>query len=114
VIQVAHYGAVGSLILLALLCVTWETFLAPLRPGGSMLMLKALPLLVPLFGVLRERVRAYQWTSLLALGYFCEGVVRSWVDTGLSRTLAQVEIVLSLVLFASSLAYVRARRRAAS
>lgn len=112
--QAAHLGAIGSLSLLALLCVMWETFLAPLRPGGSMLMLKALPLLVPLFGVLRERVRAYQWTSLLSLGYFCEGAVRSWADTGLARTLAQTEIALSLVLFASSLAYVHARRGAAA
>lgn len=110
--QAGHLGAIASLSLLALLCVSWETFLAPLRPGGSMLMLKALPLLVPLFGVLRERVRAYQWTSLLALGYFCEGVVRSWVDAGTARSLAQAEIALSLVLFASSLAYVHARRRA--
>jgi uncharacterized membrane protein len=109
---VAHLGAIGSLILLALLCVAWEAFLAPLRPGGTMLMLKALPLLAPLFGVLRERLRAYQWTSLLALGYFCEGAVRAWTDTGLARTLAQAEIALSLVLFASVLAYVHARRGA--
>ena len=112
--QVAHLGAIGSLILLALLCVTWETFLAPLRPGGTMLMLKALPLLMPLFGVLRERLRAYQWTSLLALAYFCEGVVRGWADVGLSRTLAQAEIALALVLYSSALAYVRARRSAAA
>lgn len=108
--RASHLGAVASLILLALLCVCWEAFLAPLRPGGTMLMLKALPLLAPLFGVLRERLRAYQWTSLLSLGYFCEGTVRAWTDTGLARSLAQVEIVLALVLFTSALAYVRSRR----
>lgn len=102
-----------SLILLVLLCVSWEAFLAPQRPGGSALMLKAVPLLAPLFGVLHERIRAFQWTSLLVLGYFCEGVVRAWSDTGRSQLLAGIEIALSVILFASCLAYVQARRRAA-
>jgi hypothetical protein len=35
-----------SLIALLFLCLAWELWLAPLRPGGSMLALKALPLLV--------------------------------------------------------------------
>ena len=111
--QAAHFAAIGSHILLVLLCVAWEAFLAPLRPGGTLLTLKALPLLLPLFGVLRERVRAYQWTSLIVLAYFCEGVVRAWADRGATRTLAAWEILLSVALFASCLAYVQARRRVA-
>jgi len=109
--SVAWWVGVASLILLTLLCVCWEAFLAPLRPGGSALMLKALPLLAPLFGLLYERIRAFQWTSLLVLGYFCEGVVRAWSDSGRAQQLAVIEIVLSVILFASCLAYVRARRR---
>jgi uncharacterized membrane protein len=77
-------------------------------------MLKALPLLTPLFGMLHERIRAFQWTSLLVLAYFCEGVVRAWSDYGRAQQLAIVEIVLSVVLFASCLAYVQARRRTAA
>ena len=110
----AWWVGVASLIALVLLCVCWEAFLAPLRPGGSALMLKALPLLAPLFGLLHEHVRAFQWTSLLVLAYFCEGVVRAWSDAGRAQQLAFVEIVLSVMLFTSSLAYVSVRRRAAS
>lgn len=109
----AYWSGIVSLILLALLCVSWEAFLAPVRPGGSALMLKAVPLLAPLFGLLHERIRAFQWTSLLVLAYFCEGVVRAWSDTGRAQQLACVEIVLSIVLFASCLAYVRARHHTA-
>jgi uncharacterized membrane protein len=110
----AYWSGVSSLILLALLCVSWEAFLAPLRPGGSALMLKAVPLLAPLFGILHERIRAFQWTSLLVLAYFCEGVVRAWSDTGRVQQLAGIEIVLAVILFASCLAYVQARRRASA
>jgi uncharacterized membrane protein len=109
--SVAWWVGVSSLILLTLLGVCWEAFLAPLRPGGSALMLKALPLLAPLFGLLHERIRAFHWTSLLVLAYFCEGVVRAWTDHGRAQQLAVVEIVLSVILFGSCLAYVRARRR---
>ncbi len=108
----AHALTCIALIALIFLCLAWETFLAPLRPGGSWLLLKAVLLLAPLFGILRERLYTYQWTSLLALGYFCEGAVRAWSDTGLSRRLAAAEIVLSLLLFAGCLLYAHSRRRA--
>jgi hypothetical protein len=66
--------------------------LAPLRPGGSMLALKALPLLLPLRGILHGRRYTYQWTSLLVLLYLAEGLVRSHHDLGLSQWLAMAEI----------------------
>ena len=40
--------ASASLAALILLCLAWELWLAPLRPGGSYLALKALPLVFPL------------------------------------------------------------------
>ena len=43
----------ASLIALILLCAAWELWLAPVRPGGSWLALKALLLAWPLPGVLR-------------------------------------------------------------
>ena len=72
---------------LALLCLLWELSLAPLRPGGSFLALKALPLVLPLPGILRGRRYTYQWSSMLILAYFAEGVTRAWSDAGLSRQL---------------------------
>lgn len=102
-----------SLIALIFLCLLWETILAPIKPGGSLLMLKALPLLLPLFGILRGRIYTYQWTSLMILAYFCEGVVRAWSERGPGRALALIEIVLALMVFASAIFYVRMSRRPA-
>ena len=110
----AYLLTCSALIALIFLCLAWETLLAPLRPGGSWLVLKAVLLLVPLFGILRERLYTYQWLSLLSLGYFCEGTVRAWSDTGLSRRLAAAEVVLSLLLFAGCLLYAYRRRRPAN
>lgn len=100
----------SALIALIFLCVAWELWLAPLRPGGSWLVLKALPLLAPLFGVLRGRRYTYQWASMFILAYFCEGVMRAWGDRGLSQALAALEIALSLTFFASAVAYARVSR----
>ena len=102
-----HYTAIASLILLIALCLLWESVLGPIRPGGSLLTLKALPLLVPLFGILRGKLYTYQWTSLLVLAYFVEGVVRAWSDTGLGQLLAFAEIVLSTILFVSCVLFAR-------
>ena len=103
--------ASGSLIALIFLCLLWESILAPIKPGGSLLMLKALPLLLPLFGILRGRLYTYQWTSLMVLAYFCEGVVRAWSEPGAGRAPALAEIALSMILFTSAIFYVWTSRR---
>jgi uncharacterized membrane protein len=103
-------GAVGSLLTLIALCLAWELWLAPARAGGSWLVLKALPLLAPLFGLLHGRLRTFQWTSFLALAYFAEGVVRAWSEPVPVRTLAAAEIVLALALFACAVLGARALR----
>lgn len=109
--RAAHLAACASLIALVFLCLAWELWLAPLRPGGSWLMLKALPLLAPLFGVLRGRIYTFQWALLLILAYFAEGVVRAWADTGPAASLAFLETGLAAVFFLSSIVYVRRARR---
>ena len=96
-----------SLVGLIFLCIAWELWLAPLRPGGSMLVLKALPLLFPLFGILRGKRYTHQWTSLLSLVYVAEGAVRAFSDQGASRTLAMAEILLATLLFAGCLGHAR-------
>ena len=84
-----------------------------MRPGGSALVLKALPLLLPLFGVLRGKRYTYQWSSMLILAYFTEGVVRAWSEHGSSQLMAIAEIVFSLVFFVAAVSYARiAARRA--
>jgi uncharacterized membrane protein len=102
--------AVGSLITLIFLCMAWELFLAPLKPRGSWLVLKVLPLLAPLFGVLRGKRYTFQWSTLLIWLYFAEGVVRGCTDTGISAGLGLLEIALSLGYFASAVAFLRGNR----
>ncbi len=97
-----------SLIGLIVLCVAWEMWLAPLRPGGSWLVLKALPLLAPLFGILHGRRYTHQWAALLSLVYFVEGTVRIMTETGVHRLLASAETALSLVFFAATISFARA------
>jgi uncharacterized membrane protein len=105
--------ASASLIALIFVCLLWEAVLAPIKPGGSLLMLKALPLLAPLFGILRGRIYTYQWASLLVLAYFCEGIVRAWSERGPARTLAAAEIALSIAFYLSAILYVRTWRQRA-
>jgi uncharacterized membrane protein len=104
--------AFASLVALIALCLAWELWLAPLRPGGSTLALKVLPLLAPLPGILRGRRYTFQWAWMLALAYFTEGVVRAWSEQGVSRLLASAEIVLALAFFCATVAYAHATRRA--
>ena len=104
--QTFHWLSVASLVALILLTLAWELWLAPLRPGGSLLALKAVRLLLPLFGVLRGRVYTYQWASMAILFFFAEGVMRAWADLDpLSRLCAWGEILLCLVFFASAVFY---------
>lgn len=102
-----HVAGSVSLIALIALCLAWELWLAPQRPGGSWLALKALPLLMALPGTLRGRLYTYRYMTLLIIAYFVEGVVRAWSDPGLSARLAVVEIALALLIFASAIAFVR-------
>ena len=106
-------GAGASLIALILVCLAWEAFLAPLKPNGSLLILKAVPLLLPLFGILKGKRYTYQWAGMLILFYFTEGVVRAWSDKGLSAKLATIEIVLSVIFFFCAIFYARLTRKAA-
>lgn len=105
--------AVAVLLGLIALSLAWELFLAPLRPGGSWLALKALPLCIPLAGFLKNRMYTYRWVSLMVWLYFTEGVVRAWSDRGLGQWLALAEVALCLVLFVACTLHIRLRLRSA-
>ena len=98
-VQKLRLGASISLITLILLCLAWEGPLAPIKPEGSKLILKAIPLLLPLFGILNGRRYTYQWASMFILIYFTEGAVRAWADQGLSAQLALGEVMLTTIFF---------------
>ena len=103
-------AASGALLGLLTLCLAWELWLAPLRPGGSYLALKALPLVLPLMGIMQGKRRTYQWSSMFVLAWFTEGVVRAWSERGASQLLALLEVALSVTFFAAVVAYARLTR----
>lgn len=109
-IQQLQLGASMSLIVLILLCLAWETVLAPFKVGGSLLMLKTLPLLLPLFGILNGRRYTYKWASMFILLYFTEGVVRAWSDVGLSAKLALAEVLLTVIFFGCAIYFAKFTR----
>ena len=104
--------AAGCLVALILLGLAWELFLAPIRPGGSWLVLKVLPLLAALPGVLRGRRYTVQWSTLVIWLYAAEGATRAYTDAGTGAALAAVELALSLAYFAAAVAWLKAMRRA--
>jgi len=107
-------GATIALLALILLCVLEEMWLAPLRPNGSWLVLKIVPLLFALRGVSKQDNYTMQWSSMLILIYFTEGIVRATSDrAGLSVPLSWLEVLLSLVFFYCTLSYLRPVKKAA-
>jgi len=110
--RLAAFGASASLVALIVVSVAWEAWLAPLRPGGTALVIKAVPLLLALPGVWRQRLYTLQWASMLILLYFTEGVVRGWSDRGLSAGLGWLEAALAVVFFVCALVYVAPFKRA--
>jgi len=101
--------AVACVAALIVLGLAWELWLAP--TGRGTLALKVLPLLLPLPGLLKNRMYTYRWLSLLLWLYFAEGAVRATSEHGMSALLATIEVVLCLVLFAACAAHVRWRLR---
>ena len=109
-LRLLRYLSSATLVALLVLALAWELKLAPLRPGGSWLALKALPLLLPLKGIVGGSLYTYRWSTMLVLAYFAEGCVRAYAEPPPVAVLALVEIALASVFFVSTIAYVRAAR----
>ena len=112
-VDFTRWLAVGSLLGLIILGLLWEMWLAPIRPGGSLLALKVLPLCVPLAGLLKRKLYTYRWVSLMVWLYFTEGVVRAWSDQPPGNWLGLIEVVLCLSLFTACALHVRIRLKQA-
>ena len=109
IVRHARALVLAGLLALIALGLAWELWLAP--TGSGTLALKVLPLVLCVAGLLRHRMYTFRWLSLLVWQYFMEGVVRAAGDSGLSQTLAFVEIAVSLALFTISTIYIRQRLR---
>ncbi len=104
--------ALSATVALSLLCLLWELWLAP--TGSGTLAIKALPLLLPLPGLVRMRLYTYRWTSLLVWLYVAEGSVRAGSEHGMGAWLGGLEVVLAMTIFVACAAHVRARLRNAA
>jgi uncharacterized membrane protein len=104
--------AAACLVALIFLGVAWELFLAPIRPGGSWLVLKVVPLMAALPGVLRGRRYTVQWSTLLIWLYAAEGATRAYTDAGVGAGLALAEFLLAVGYFYAAVAWLKVMPRA--
>ncbi len=97
--------ALATLVVLVLLGLAWELWLAP--TGRGTLAVKVLPLLLGLPGLVKQRLYTFRWLSLAVWLYVAEGAVRGFGDAGLSARLAQAEVALALALFVACAWHIR-------
>jgi uncharacterized membrane protein len=87
---------------LVLLQLAWYLWLAPPAGGSSAfaLLLTLPPLLLPLFALGTSVRRALLWVGIVALFYFCHGIVAAWVIPA-ARVPAVLEALLCVALIGS-------------
>ena len=100
-------ATVAGLVALCALEVLWESLLAPVRPGGGWLALKALPLVLLVPGVARGDRKPRQWLALLLPWYAAEGIVRAWSETGRHAAVAAMAALVAIATCACVLAWLR-------
>ena len=103
----AYRAAVCSLFALIFLSLSWELWLSPLRPGGSWLALKALPLCLLLPGVLRRNRQTFLLGGMVVL----EAVVRLFDAQPASRVCAAAALASAVLFFVSALGFLRSGKR---
>lgn len=101
--------------LLVVLQPAWYLWLAPPANGNAALalLLTLPPLLLPLLALRTSARRALLWVGILALFYFCHGVVAAWTYPA-TRVPALLEILFCLVLIATLGWQTRGGRRRAA
>ena len=98
--------ATAAFVDLFILCVSWEWFISPLRPGGSWLILKGVPLLFAIPGLWKGKVYTMQWASMLILLYITEGLVRI-LESDVNFWMALLETILATTGFICLLIYLK-------
>lgn len=103
----SHRLAAAAWFGLMLLTLWWDWLAAPLHNGIWLPLIKLLPLLLAARGILSGSIYTYQWTSMLVLFYFTEGVMRLFDAVPASRWFAAAETALSVLFFVLCLAYLK-------
>jgi uncharacterized membrane protein len=98
--------SIAAWLALIVLGLAWELILAPLRPGGSWLALKVVPLLLPLPAMLRGSAYAMQLALFIVLLNVLEGAARLF-EPPPAAGLAALELLLAVAFFVAAIVYLR-------
>lgn len=106
--RISHIVALSSLLLLLALVFSWIIwFLSPPHMARPiLLLLAALPLAIPLRGILHERSRSHLLAAILSLLYILHGGVELWAGES-SVWLPLLETLLAVTLFFSATLHIR-------
>lgn len=105
--KISHFPAAFFWYALIVLTLLWDWFYAPLNTGRWLLLMKLIPLILPLRGITTGKIYTYQYCSMLILLYFTEGVMRLFDLETLSRVFAALEITASIAFFVFCLRYLK-------
>jgi len=103
-------GSAFSLIALIFLNLLWEIGFNPIHSKTTWMVLKSAILLVPLVGILKKDRYTFQWSSMLIMIFFIEGVVRYYSDVSPSKEFALVQTCLTILFFLCSIYYCKKTR----
>jgi uncharacterized membrane protein len=112
--------ALAAYIALLLLVLGWELLAAPATPLPRAFWagVKTVPLLVPVYWLVRGGARAHVLAALLVLLYFCDGIATAYLAAraGTAHALgyAAAEIAAALSFIGAATFYARFRLRAPS
>jgi uncharacterized membrane protein len=109
---VAWRWSILAWIALIGLGLAWELVLAPLRPGGSWLALKVMPMLLPLPAMLRGSAYAMQLALFIVMLNVLEGAVRLF-EPAPNAWFAGLELLLAIFFFVTAIVYLRPMKLAA-
>jgi uncharacterized membrane protein len=104
--------SIAAWLALIALGLSWELMLAPLRPGGSWLALKVVPLLLPLPAMLRGSAYAMQVALFIVLLSVLEGSARMFEPAPVAW-LAAMQCALAIGFFVAAIVYLRPMKIAA-
>ena len=105
--QICHFSY------LALLLMMIVTSLPSSLPEGTnmwpVLLIKLVPLLIVLPGLLLSKLRAYIWLCFIVLFYFTQSVVESFLSLGANIDLAIT--IITIVVFLAAMLHVKWQRQ---
>jgi len=106
-----YFALVGNLLLLGWV-VAWQMTLSP-HPhldNVTLAIVWAVPLLLPLPGILAAKPYTHAWANFILMLYFLHAFTILYVDGG-ERMLAAVELLLTTLGFAGNILFARFRAR---